>query len=154
MITKAITDAAKGTFNYSGRSERLEHWSFILFTAVCGGVAYLLDKATGAITVFPLNWVVLIFGVWLILANVALMVRRLHDHNFSGFMMLLPLLCSATWIVGYDQFTNKGNPALTPEQASQLMEFGKWSMIGSAAVLLSFFSRGGDLDENKYGFPT
>ena len=36
IFAQALLSALKGTFNYSGRSDRLEHWTFCFLTALLG----------------------------------------------------------------------------------------------------------------------
>jgi uncharacterized membrane protein YhaH (DUF805 family) len=151
MIFNSIKDASRKSFVYRGRSERLEHWSFVFFTALCVALITAANRFLGSINQFPINWIVLIVGVWLVLANISLMVRRLHDHNFSGFLLFLPLMCFTVWIFSYDQFTNFNDPVITQSTASTMMNLGRWSLISSCMVFLSFFSRPGDKKENRYG---
>jgi uncharacterized membrane protein YhaH (DUF805 family) len=154
MIMQAILDAAKKTLVYRGRAERLEHWAFAFFTAVMVVVVLLLNKFLGTVNSFPINWAVLFLGIWLILANVSLMVRRLHDHNFSGFLLFLPLISVTIWLFGYDQMTEMDRPFISPVHAGHMMSFGKWSLVSTLIVFASFFARPGDKDANKFGDPS
>jgi uncharacterized membrane protein YhaH (DUF805 family) len=153
MISNAIIDAAKKTFTYSGRAERLEHWAFLFFTALCGTTILAVHRVVAPINQVPINWMVLIVGIWLILANVSLMVRRLHDHNFSGFILFFPLFCATLWLFGYDQSDGVGVSYLTIEIAEMMQYIGKWSLSGSSVAIASFFARPGNKKENKFGAP-
>ena len=82
----AIKLGLRRYFDFSGRSTRSEFWWFGLFIALVGIGAMIVDGivgATGSITVSGL------VGLALIIPNVAISVRRLHDINRSGWWLLL-----------------------------------------------------------------
>jgi uncharacterized membrane protein YhaH (DUF805 family) len=153
MIFNAIRDAVLNTFTFSGRAERLEHWSFAVFTGICAFFIALFDKMVMPVSSYPINWAVLLLSGWLFTANLSLMVRRLHDHNFSGFLLFLPLICATAWLIGYEQSSKISGAWLERDTAAYMVIAGRWSFFGSFSVLLSFFSRAGEKKENKYGFP-
>lgn len=153
MIMQATLDAAKKTFVYRGRAERLEHWAFAFFTAFMCVCVLVLDRALGTVNTAPINWCILLVGIWLVLANVSLMVRRLHDHNFSGFLLFLPLLSITIWLFGFDQMTEMDRPFISPAHAELMTSFGKWSLVSTLIVFASFFARPGDKEANKFGDP-
>ncbi|MFM6832695.1 MAG: DUF805 domain-containing protein [Novosphingobium sp.] len=86
--------------DFSGRSQRKEYWMFVLFTfivvAVCmalmfaGGMA--LDES-GQASPGPLFWlgvvILAIWGIGSIVPSIAVQVRRFHDQDKSGWMVLL-----------------------------------------------------------------
>lgn len=113
----------------------------------------LFSKHVMPVSSYPVNWITLLVAGWLFLANLSLMVRRLHDHNFSGFLLFLPLICATAWLIGYEQVSKAGSGWLEAETAAYTLVAGRWSFFGSFSVILSFFSRAGEKKENKYGFP-
>lgn len=153
VIFSAICDASKKTFNYSGRSERLEQWAFWFATAFVGAWLLVGFRYFGTFSVFPLNWFVLLSGVWLCLANVSLIVRRLHDHGLSGFLLLIPIALSAVWMFGLDQVGKQGSGLLEPEMAGLIAISAKWGVVSVGIMLLTMCLRQGDKGENKYGLP-
>ncbi|WP_226017951.1 DUF805 domain-containing protein [Novosphingobium sp. FKTRR1] len=94
--------------DFAGRSRRKEYWSFALFyflvmvvlnaafgtndyTSVRGAFVY------GSRLVGPGNW--LASGFWLVslIPALAVSVRRLHDQDRSGWLLLLSLIPLLGW---------------------------------------------------------
>jgi uncharacterized membrane protein YhaH (DUF805 family) len=82
--------------DFSGRARRKEYWMFFLFNLIFGVVANVLDFALGVGGVFSL-----LYLLGLLIPNLAVMVRRLHDIDKSGwwiFIVLIPLIGSI-WLL-------------------------------------------------------
>jgi uncharacterized membrane protein YhaH (DUF805 family) len=80
---------------FKGRARRREFWTFYgtqialyLCLALFGN-----DAARGEVTITGLFWLALL------IPNIALMVRRLHDRDMSGWIVLLGLIPYVGWIV-------------------------------------------------------
>jgi uncharacterized membrane protein YhaH (DUF805 family) len=93
---------------FTGRSRRMEYWSYTLFNlilmivifvpalALAGDSANLSDTTIGTITIVA-------FLVWIvanIIPNLALQVRRWHDLDQSGWFVLLFGVLGAIPVVG------------------------------------------------------
>lgn len=154
MFLKAIVAGLFGVFRYAGRSDRFEHWAFSFFTAVLvvgGVILYELGFAfRGNLLLASLG-----IAIWLIMAHIALFVRRLHDQNRSGMFMLIPAagvsLIMIAWL---------GEQGYVDFWAGPLMEYGTYVMMAgrsicviSASLLISIFIAEGDAEENRYGDP-
>jgi uncharacterized membrane protein YhaH (DUF805 family) len=150
MITRAVLDASRSTFVYAGRSERLEHWAFLLFTFLWV-LLFQLAGRFGLVALFPLNYVFLFVFLWLLLANVSLMVRRLHDHDLSGFWMFVPLIPVAAMLVAAKGLYGSGFPLLTSEGAALLFKVSQGATVGVFVVFGSLFVRPGDKKPNRFG---
>ena len=74
----------KNYCNFEGRASRAEFWWFFLFTLVLGVICSLLGKF-GTILSY-------IISIALLLPDLGLSVRRLHDINKSGWLVLLGLI--------------------------------------------------------------
>jgi uncharacterized membrane protein YhaH (DUF805 family) len=99
----AIKRGFKKYATFSGRAGRSEYWWWALFTFIVSVVllvpAYVLGITTspdggrtpgaGAI---PLIILMIIFYLAIIVPNLALTVRRLHDAGYSGWLVLLGLV--------------------------------------------------------------
>jgi uncharacterized membrane protein YhaH (DUF805 family) len=83
---EAIRDGFSKYATFSGRSSRSAYWWWILFYVLVVIGASILDAAanTGVIAVL----------VWLgfFLPNLAVLVRRLHDTDRSGWWVLIGLI--------------------------------------------------------------
>ena len=91
--------------DFDGRSRRMEYWMFYLFTLGLGmaiaviGVALamvlytmnLSETAMGIILV-PIALIVFVVSMGLVVPSIAVAVRRLHDQDKSGWMLLLGLI--------------------------------------------------------------
>ena len=78
-------------FDFSGRSRRKEYWMFVLFIFIAVVVLSLLEAALGMGDMVgglygPL---VLLFFLAIIIPSLAVQVRRFHDQDKSGWLVLL-----------------------------------------------------------------
>lgn len=89
--------------DFEGRSRRMEYWMFqlgivlayvalLIITAVLGAISETLGS-----TVALLGLVVL--GLGCIVPSIACGVRRLHDQDKSGWLMLLALVPIASFVL-------------------------------------------------------
>lgn len=78
--------------NFSGRASRSEFWWFYLFITIIGVIAGFLTQ-NGDSRNAGVNVVMFVIYVILVLASLSVSVRRLHDSNKSGWLVLLNLLC-------------------------------------------------------------
>lgn len=101
----------KNYTNFSGRARRKEYWMFTLFNVIFAVAAVLLDNLLGlafeGIGYGP------IYGLYLlatIIPGIAVSVRRLHDVDKSGWMILIGLipLIGAIWLLVL--FATEGTP--------------------------------------------
>lgn len=88
--------------NFSGRARRSEYWYFALFNFLLAIVAIVVDNVLG------LNFeegsggpFYLLFLLGTLLPGLAVMVRRLHDQNKSGWYVLIILvpLIGSIWLL-------------------------------------------------------
>jgi uncharacterized membrane protein YhaH (DUF805 family) len=91
---------------FSGRASRSEYWWWVLVSASVGIVLNILSAIAGAAgaTVsasgqavpgpgaVPVYIVLAVWGLATLIPSLALTVRRLHDGNFSGWLVLLALV--------------------------------------------------------------
>ncbi len=102
---------------FSGRSRRMEYWSFVLLMVVVylvlGGImlagglplASLMNPSVAADMPGPLFYVgaglLVIFALAIIVPSVAVGVRRLHDRDMSGWWYLGFIAASMIPVVGF-----------------------------------------------------
>ncbi len=81
---------------FSGRASRCEYWWWVMVNGVVTTLLYFSAVLAGINEVMAGVMIALgLLGAWLLatlVPGVALIVRRLHDANFSGWMALLLLI--------------------------------------------------------------
>lgn len=91
----AVRNALQNLTEVRGRASRSSFWWFYLSLFVIGTIAYVLMVIAGSISnALGTLVAIVIFFVWiaLVLATVALGIRRLHDTDRSGWWLLLGLV--------------------------------------------------------------
>lgn len=88
--------------DFSGRASRAEYWLFYLFQlaviaglgvlAALAGVLSLYHSNEGGAYLVMLGLAFTVIGVGMFLPSLAVAVRRLHDRNMSGWMLLIGLV--------------------------------------------------------------
>ncbi|MBW9090039.1 DUF805 domain-containing protein [Rhizobium wenxiniae] len=86
----AYFDGMRRYFSFSGRSTRSQYWLFSLTVVVLGIIAVVLDAAVLG-SPKPAAFTALVYVAHLI-PSLAVTVRRLHDADKSGWLVLLLLV--------------------------------------------------------------
>jgi len=86
-FTEAISDALSKYVVFKGRSSRSAYWWFYLFGFLVLVAAVIIDYALGT---YPIIY--LLVALALLLPNLAVLVRRLHDSGHSGWWVLIGIL--------------------------------------------------------------
>ena len=99
----AVIRFSKKYATFSGRASRSEYWWMILVNGVVSNLSYLLAVLAGVndanvAAVIALG-LLIVWTLATLVPGVALVVRRLHDANYSGWMALLGLIPLAGGIV-------------------------------------------------------
>lgn len=79
--------------NFSGRASRSEFWWFYLFIVIVGTILSTIANFTANNSGSGASFIGAVIYVILVLASLSVSVRRLHDSNKSGWLVLLNLLC-------------------------------------------------------------
>src|SRR5579885_3452087 len=79
---------------FSGRASRKEFWMFTLISTI---ITIILEVV--AVPVHALIALAIIYMLGTLVPSLAVMVRRLHDTNKSGWMILLGLIPLAGGII-------------------------------------------------------
>lgn len=90
----SLVSPMRRTLDFRGRATRSEYWGFILWQIG------FLAAALNCLTLFPQgplreNLLLAVFGAYLLafgLPTLALQVRRVHDHDTSGWLLLCTFL--------------------------------------------------------------
>ena len=88
MFFQSVSHSLRNYANFSGRASRSEFWCFFFFVILAQAVARLLDAMLGGFLLFgPVSGLV---GLLLLVPQVAVAIRRLHDIGRSGRELLVP----------------------------------------------------------------
>lgn len=101
----------KDYFQFKGRASRKEYWMFILFNAIFAMIAMGLDNVLGlTFGNLPYGVIYSIYCLAIIIPSFAVLIRRLHDIDKSGWMCLISLipLIGGIWL--FVLMCMKGNP--------------------------------------------
>ena len=108
----------KNYANFSGRARRLEFWYFhlanLIIMIALGTVTELIDETIGGDFSDVFSGILGIFYLALIIPGLAVLARRMHDLNKSGWSFLIyfiPIVGGIILLVWLfsdgDRFTNK-----------------------------------------------
>lgn len=86
--------------DFSGRSRRTEYWMFVLFQVLLIGAVFVLGAILGTFnqtgaggagsTVIVILLMIVVLGLFI--PGLAVQVRRLHDQDKTGWLVLLGLI--------------------------------------------------------------
>lgn len=79
---------------FQGRARRKEYWMFFLFNLIVGIILGALDWMLGTGSLLGG-----IYALAVLIPNIAVTVRRLHDTSRSGWWILIVLVPVIGWIV-------------------------------------------------------
>lgn len=92
FISVFISTITNKLFSFKGRANRKEYIIFYIFECMIFTPFLILEKNNG---ITPLLIIILVICVLVhVFAHTSLLVRRLHDLNFSGWWFLLSLIFS------------------------------------------------------------
>jgi len=90
VMLESVITVLKKYAEFSGRARRREYWMFTLAIIIVTAVLSILSQIPFLGIIFAI--VSGIFGLAIIVPSIAVSIRRLHDTNRSGFMLLLCLI--------------------------------------------------------------
>ncbi len=103
---EAVSSGFEHYTEFSGRASRPAFWWWALFVFLIGIAADIIGLLIGSITV-----VTAIVGLALILPNLSVSIRRLHDTNRTGWWILIgliPLIGLIVLLIFYLQDSDPG----------------------------------------------
>ena len=151
-LLTAFVAGFKNIFNFKTRASKYDYWAFIfanlLLSAVVLGICVVLSN----ILALPLLFmgILLAYYIYAIVETIAILalaVRRLHDTNHSGQVLLLPvafalLMTLGLFLMQYTKFIGMGLAA-----ASTV------AVLGVIVWIFVLFLRKGQTEENRFGKP-
>ena len=84
--------------DFGGRASRKEFWIFTLFNIIFSLLAISLDVLFET-TIDDVGVIEFLYGLFIIIPQFAVSVRRLHDIGKSGFYNLIALIPYIGWFV-------------------------------------------------------
>lgn len=88
----AVSTAFRKYARFSGRARRSEYWWWSLFVGIVTIAAVLMDGSSGTGVTDGTGPVQGLVTLALLLPNLAVTVRRLHDTNKSGWRVLFGII--------------------------------------------------------------
>lgn len=154
--------AFKQMFNFRGRATRREFWSYYLFSWLVAFALNLLGSIGEVITpdgneavplpvaivLMVVGLLLLLFQLSLILANLAVAVRRLHDTGHSGWWAVAPLACLLLLIPGVFLAGSAHDPGMMVGIFALVAALG---ILGFGLYLLIQMLMPSQCGPNKYG---
>ncbi len=117
-----FVDAVRSGFNnyanFSGRALRSEYWWWVVFVWIAGVVARILDSVLG-LSVYQttaggfeqsVGPIASVLSLALIIPGLAVLVRRLHDTDRSGWWFWLVIIPVIGWIMLIVFLATSGTP--------------------------------------------
>jgi uncharacterized membrane protein YhaH (DUF805 family) len=142
--------------DFKGRSNRPEYWHFFWVNLVVSMLLGLVDSALTLISP-GVAQVGNLYSLLVILPNVAVTVRRMHDIGKSPLLLLIYLVITAVpfwglmYLVGFDAEALFGNP-----EGPYFSYAMVWLVLVSVLSLyfIYLFALKGDAGDNAYGPPS
>lgn len=107
---------------FKGRATRKEYWYFVLFSFIVG----LFIAIIGSIIGDTANILIRIYYLLILIPSLAVLTRRMHDINESGWVLVLLIIpvVGQIWIFIYSLLKskpgeNKYGPAIEIQQTPQ-----------------------------------
>ncbi len=119
-FVEAVQSVFSNFLNFRGRARRSEFWYFFLFVFV---VSFILGVIQILIWGQDANYLAGIFSLIILIPNIAVSIRRLHDTGRSGFWYLIgfiPIIGTIILIIWYCQDSEPGDNKYGPNPKEYL----------------------------------
>ncbi|MGB9013409.1 MAG: DUF805 domain-containing protein [Aeromicrobium sp.] len=109
-LKEAVSSVLSKYADFTGRARRSEYWFWFLAVIIGAIVTSIIDSIIGA----PITYVVFMLGI--LVPNIAVSIRRMHDIGKSGWWILVGLIpfigaiILIVWFVGDSQPDNEYGP--------------------------------------------
>ena len=99
---QAISAGFSKYANFRDRASRSVYWVWILFYTLGAIATGVIDLALGVLVTSG------VFGLIMIIPNISVAIRRLHDRDYSGWWYLLVFIPLIGWLILFIWFCLKG----------------------------------------------
>ncbi len=150
-ILNDIIDGFKKAFTFAGRATRRQYWTFCIF-------AWLMALILGVVLALIQEVLAWLLVLVLLVPQISIAVRRLHDVNLSGFWMWylssmgLPIVYMA-YLLDLDPACGKMVERIRSTGSAWLgwiLAFLFWS-AGAPLALALIFLYAGKKEDNEFG---
>ncbi len=89
---------------FDGRAGRSEYWYFVLFNSIIGLVLGFIESLAGIAPEADYSVLAIIYSLAVLLPNIGVSIRRLHDTGHSGwwlFINLIPFIGAIILLIFY-----------------------------------------------------
>jgi len=132
---KSFFNVLKNFVNYKGRANRIEVWNFILYSFfIVYGLSLIVSISGGSLVALIIY---IIFCSLIIIYNIALLIRRMHDVGKSGWFILFSLIPIYNFYLIYLIYLKKGD--YDTNKYGPVSEKGQ-SLDAAGAVLCAFIA--------------
>lgn len=111
-LPEAVRSVLTQYATFSGRARRSEYWWFALASFIAAIVAAIIDAVLGSSRTFGSTGLVGgLLSLALLLPSLAVGVRRLHDTDRTGWLILIGIIPIVGWIILLVWFCSDSKPA-------------------------------------------
>ena len=141
FLSIALYEFKNNYFNFKGRATRSQFWYFVLSLFLVNIVVQIFGMIPYLGTLITFAW-----ALFTLIPSIAIQVRRLHDTNKSGLLIIVPYACIVLGLISLGlAFACRSSAFVTIMQI--LMLLALLSYIG----LIVLWCLKSDEGENKYG---
>lgn len=132
-----------GVFN--GRARRTEYWMFTLYSVILSLIFTLVDYIIGTNNIVSNQGLLSgLYSLFVFIPSIAVTVRRLHDINKSGWLIIIPIFL--TFVFAFFSAIS-----LSTGDNVSLILIGALILIGVLVWFLILLCTDGTTGENKWG---
>lgn len=132
---------AEHYLDFAGRSSRREFWYYVL-AYVVGYIALAIVQG-----IFGLHFLTILYSLGLLLPGVGISVRRLHDTDHSGWLILIFVIPAVLKLILSALASAAGSSSFLSAIFLPVI------MLGAFALLIYWYAQPGMPGSNKYGPP-
>ena len=141
FLSIALYEFKNNYFNFKGRATRAQFWYFVLTLFLANIVVQILGMIPYLGALITYAW-----AIFTLIPSLAIQVRRLHDTNKSGLLIIVPYACIVLALICLGlAFACESLAFVT------IMKILMFLALVAYIALIVFWCLKGTDGENKYG---